>query len=79
MERINLNTTLSFANLVQDDLFLVENNLRNYVKVEFPSLGSALDLIFSGGGKRIRPTMILLLGKMINAPRGKFNYPGHIH
>jgi len=66
-----LNTTLSFANLVQNDLLEVENKLRTYVKADFPSLGSALDMIFSGGGKRIRPTMILLLGKMINAPKGK--------
>jgi geranylgeranyl pyrophosphate synthase len=71
MDRINLNTTLSFANLVQNDLLDVEYKLRNYVKADFPSLGSALDMIFSGGGKRIRPTMILLLGKMINAPRAK--------
>jgi len=71
MDRINLNTTLSFADLVQEELAEVETNLRNFVKADFPGLGSALDMIFSSGGKRIRPIMILLLGKMINAPRDK--------
>ena len=71
MDRLNLNTTLSFANLVQSDLLEVENKLRHYIKADFPSLGTALDLIFSAGGKRIRPAMILLMGNMINAPKNK--------
>ncbi|MCE1255139.1 MAG: polyprenyl synthetase family protein [Anaerolineae bacterium] len=67
----NLNQLLSFSSLVQEDLSNVENRLRNSVKADFPALESALELIFKSGGKRIRPTMILLAGRMINAPHEK--------
>ncbi len=34
-----------------------------------PDLGTALDLLLSSGGKRIRPTLTLLIGKMLGGPR----------
>jgi geranylgeranyl pyrophosphate synthase len=64
-----LNKTYSYSSLVQEELSIVESRLRSSVRADFPTLSSALDLIFSAGGKRIRPNMILLTGRMINAPK----------
>ena len=64
-----MNQTLPFSSLVQDDLLLMEANLRKSVNADSAELSSALDLVFTGGGKRIRPTMIFLLGRLVEAPQ----------
>ena len=36
-----------------------------------PDLSAAMDLLISAGGKRIRPALTILAGKMLGAPHGK--------
>ncbi|MFC2017652.1 polyprenyl synthetase family protein [Chloroflexota bacterium] len=49
--------------LVQEDLNKVEDWLRSVSKVDFPPLAELLGYSLSGGGKRIRPALVLLSGK----------------
>jgi len=48
---------------VQEDLKKVEDWLRSVSKVDFPPLSELLDYSLRGGGKRIRPALVLLSGK----------------
>jgi len=49
---------------VQDDIHLVEETLNAIQKVEFPALARMLAHILGAGGKRIRPAIALLAGKI---------------
>ena len=51
---------------VQEDLVKVEDELRSVSEVDFPLLAELLDYSLSGGGKRIRPALVLLSGKVYN-------------
>jgi len=66
-----LKTDLSFFTPVQEDIAAVEAIIRKQAEEHHSDLRSALDLILSAGGKRIRPSMTLLLGRMLNADREK--------
>lgn len=44
--------------------------MRSQAKDYHPDLDSAMDLLISAGGKRIRPAMTILIGKMLGAPHG---------
>jgi geranylgeranyl pyrophosphate synthase len=59
-----LNTTVSFTVPVQEELQAVEALMRSQGKGAHPDLAAALDLIISAGGKRIRPALTILVGKM---------------
>jgi len=48
---------------IQEDLVKVEDRLRSVSKVDFPRLSELLDYSLKGGGKRIRPALVLLSGK----------------
>ncbi len=48
---------------IQEDLLKVENELRSVSKVGFPWLSELLDYGLKGGGKGIRPALVLLSGK----------------
>ena len=48
---------------IRKDLNKVEDWLRSVSKVDYPSLSELLDYSLSGGGKRIRPALVLLSGK----------------
>jgi geranylgeranyl pyrophosphate synthase len=52
---------------VQDDLRAVEALMRAQADEYHPDLGAAMDLLISAGGKRIRPAMTILVGKMLGA------------
>lgn len=52
---------------VQDSIHAVENLMRAQAVGRYPDLGAALELLLSSGGKRIRPTMTILVGKMLGA------------
>ena len=52
--------------LIQEDLNKVEDWLRSVNKVDFPPLAELLGYSLSGGGKRIRPALVLLSGKFYN-------------
>jgi geranylgeranyl pyrophosphate synthase len=51
---------------VRDDIALVEEMLASLRPAEFPFLANALDHVLSAGGKRVRPAIALLSGKMGN-------------
>jgi geranylgeranyl pyrophosphate synthase len=56
-----------FIDLVRNDIVEVEARMRSSSIERHPHLGSALDQLLSSGGKRIRPTITLLIGGMVAA------------
>jgi geranylgeranyl pyrophosphate synthase len=57
---------------VQDQLQFVERRIRSQAGEEHhPDLRSALEHLLAAGGKRIRPTLGLLVGNMLGAPEDK--------
>lgn len=57
---------------MQDQLQFVEQRIREQAGEDHhPDLRSALEHILSAGGKRIRPTLGLLVGNMLGAPEEK--------
>jgi geranylgeranyl pyrophosphate synthase len=63
--------TVSFLSPVQEQLKLVEARLHSQAGDRHPDLRAALEQILSAGGKRIRPTLGLLVGNMLGAPEDK--------
>ncbi len=63
--------TVSFLSPVQEQLKLVEARLHAQAGDRHPDLRAALEQILSAGGKRIRPTLGLLVGNMLGAPSDK--------
>lgn len=61
--------TLSFPELVADGLAAVEARMRAGRVAELPAVGDAIDRLLSSGGKRIRPTLVLLAGGLLAADR----------
>jgi geranylgeranyl pyrophosphate synthase len=61
----------SFLSFIHNDLFAVENLMRAQADGYHPDIGSALQLLLSSGGKRLRPAITLLIGRMLNAPTDK--------
>lgn len=49
---------------IREDLIKVENELRSVSKVDFPRLSELLVYSLRGGGKGIRPALVLLTGKL---------------
>jgi geranylgeranyl pyrophosphate synthase len=65
-------TATTFFTSVQDQVHFVEQRIRDQVADEqHPDLRSALEHLLSAGGKRIRPTLGLLVGNMLGAPEEK--------
>jgi len=64
-----MNREIPFRNLVEDDIQLVDKLIYSQISKNQPELEMALDFILSAGGKRIRPTIILLVGKMLHGPK----------
>jgi geranylgeranyl pyrophosphate synthase len=56
-------TTLAY-DLVQPELQLVERELAATAQPDHPLLGPMLSMVLPGSGKRMRPTMALLAGKL---------------
>lgn len=62
----------TFFTSVQDQLHFIEERIREQVgDDQHPGLRSALEHLLSAGGKRIRPTLGLLVGNMLGAPEEK--------
>lgn len=62
----------TFFTSVQDQLQFVEQRIREQAGEEqHPDLRSALEHLLAAGGKRIRPTLGLLVGNMLGAPEDK--------
>lgn len=65
-------STTTFFTSVQDQLQFVEQRMREQAGDEqHPDLRSALEHLLAAGGKRIRPTLGLLVGNMLGAPEEK--------
>jgi geranylgeranyl pyrophosphate synthase len=65
-------SSITFFTSVQDQLQFVEQRIREQAGEEHHSdLRSALSHLLSSGGKRIRPTLGLLVGNMLGAPEEK--------
>jgi geranylgeranyl pyrophosphate synthase len=62
---------VTFISPVQDQLQLVEARLHAQADGRHPDLRAALGQILAAGGKRIRPTITLLVGNMLGAPEDK--------
>ena len=65
-------STTTFFTSVQDQLQFIEQRIHDQVSDDqHPDLRSALEHLLSAGGKRIRPTLGLLVGNMVGAPEQK--------
>jgi geranylgeranyl pyrophosphate synthase len=65
-------SSVTFLSSVQDQLKFVELRIREQAGEEqHPDMRSALEHLLSAGGKRIRPTLGLLVGNMLGAPEEK--------
>jgi len=71
MGSYSLTTNASFLIPVQEDIQAVETLMRSQADEHHPDLNTALDLLLSSGGKRIRPSITLLIGKMLGASRDR--------
>jgi geranylgeranyl pyrophosphate synthase len=63
--------TVTFFAPVQNELQEVEKRLHCQAHDAHPDLCAALDHLLSSGGKRIRPTLGLLCGRMLGAPHDR--------
>jgi len=62
----------TFFTPVQDGLHLVEERIRSQAGQEqHPDLRAALEHMLAAGGKRVRPTIVLLIGGMFGASEDK--------
>lgn len=62
----------TFFTSVQDQLHFVEQRMREQAgEDQHPDLRSALEHLLAAGGKRVRPTLGLLVGNMLGAPEDK--------
>ena len=65
-------SSITFFTSVQDQLQFVEQRIREQAgENNHPDLRSALEHLLQAGGKRIRPTLGLLVGNMLGAPEEK--------
>lgn len=62
-------TTATFFDLVRDDLPEVEARMLRGPDGSQPRLESAIEHLLESGGKRLRPTLVLLVGRMLSADR----------
>lgn len=61
-------TDLSFLEPVEDDLERVEELLKEHPPEQHEAISLAVDHLIDGGGKRLRPTLVLLSARLCNAP-----------
>ena len=64
-----MNNIENIEEYLRNDIVEVEDCMRSQANGQFPAIKAALDLLVASGGKRIRPSISLLIGKMLNAPR----------
>jgi len=64
-------TTVTFNIPVQEQIKLVEERMRAQAVESHPDTRAALEHLLASGGKRVRPTVVLLVGNMLNAPEDK--------
>jgi geranylgeranyl pyrophosphate synthase len=64
-------STVNFITPVQEQVKLVEERIRAQALESHPDLRAALEHLLSSGGKRVRPTVVLLVGNMLGGPEEK--------
>jgi geranylgeranyl pyrophosphate synthase len=64
-------STVTFLTPVTEQIKLVEERMRVQADESHPDLRAALEHLLAAGGKRIRPTLGLLVGNMLDAPLEK--------
>jgi len=64
-------STVTFTTPVQEQIKLVEERIRAQANDNHPDLRAALEHLLSSGGKRVRPTVVLLVGNMLGGPENK--------
>jgi geranylgeranyl pyrophosphate synthase len=69
-EMIDLNA-VTFLSPVSEEVKLVEERMRAQSDVAHPDLRAALEHLLKAGGKRIRPSLALLVGNMLGGPLDK--------
>jgi geranylgeranyl pyrophosphate synthase len=64
-------STVTFTTPVQEQIKLVEERIRAQADDNHPDLRAALEHLLSSGGKRVRPTVVLLIGNMLGGAEEK--------
>jgi geranylgeranyl pyrophosphate synthase len=64
-------STVTFTTPVQEQIKLVEERIRAQADDNHPDLRAALEHLLSSGGKRVRPTVVLLIGNMLGGEEEK--------
>ena len=64
-------STVTFTTPVQEQIKLVEERIRAQADENHPDLRAALEHLLSSGGKRVRPTVVLLIGNMLGGAEEK--------
>jgi len=64
-------STVTFLSPVTEEIKLVEERMRAQADEHHPDLRAALEHLLAAGGKRVRPTLGLLIGNMLDAPLEK--------
>ncbi|MBI3167727.1 MAG: polyprenyl synthetase family protein [Chloroflexi bacterium] len=62
---------VTFLSPVTEEIKLVEERMRSQADEHHPDLRAALEHLLAAGGKRVRPTLSLLVGNMLGAPLEK--------
>lgn len=58
-----MNTSTNIFKSVQEDLLTLDSNLKHMVGAKHPILYAAAEHLFYGGGKRIRPALVILIAR----------------
>ncbi len=64
-------SAVTFLSPVHEEVKLVEERMRVQADDSHPDLRAALEHLMTAGGKRVRPTLGLLVGNMLDAPLDK--------
>jgi geranylgeranyl pyrophosphate synthase len=64
-------TTVTFIAPIQEQIKRVEEFMRAQAVESHPDTRAALEHLLASGGKRVRPTVVLLVGNMLDAPEEK--------
>ncbi len=67
-------STFYISPSIQEDINLIENRMLAQADNYHPDIKSALKVLLSSGGKRVRPLIILLIGKMLNGGKDQLIY-----
>nr|YP_009774069.1 prenyl transferase [Caulacanthus okamurae]QIZ74686.1 prenyl transferase [Caulacanthus okamurae] len=75
MQLINIRMTISKKIFlpVQQDLLILNNNLKKMIGAKNPILYAAAEHLFEAGGKRIRPAIVLLISRITNEQKITLN------